>query len=95
MHLALRPQRADMYVGGSPEQDDGVLIMCVVGGRHENQSTTTSIVDCGAALLSSLHHRPGLYYLLAHKVLEHGTFTRRLTTDHGDLRQVQLHVNAQ
>lgn len=40
-------------------------------------------------------HRPGLYYLLSHKVLEHGTFTRRLTTDHGDLRQVQLHVNAQ
>jgi len=35
------------------------------------------------------------FALPSHKVLQHGTFTSALATDHRDLGQVQLHVHAQ
>lgn len=63
----------------SPEQEEDVL-----GAKTE------FVLDCGGV---APIHVAG--HLLSDKVLQHGTLARRLTTDHGDLRQVELHVNAQ
>lgn len=42
----------------------------------------------------NLRQKSSTCYLLANEIFKHGTFTSALSTDHSNLWQIQLHVNA-
>jgi len=46
-------------------------------------------------LRSWVNSNTSLRYLLANKILKHGTFARALTAHDRDLRQIELHVYAE